>query len=61
MTLTDFHQVFPAFPGTLQFSTAQINMPAALAWELFEEGLQKAERTAEAIADRVTFCLSRLS
>ena len=27
-------------------------MPAALAWELFEEGLQKAERTAEAIADR---------
>lgn len=27
----------------------QINMPAALAWELFEEGLQKAERTAEAL------------
>jgi len=24
-------------------------MPAALAWELFEEGLQKAERTAEAL------------
>ena len=30
----------------------QINMPAALAWELFEEGLQKAERTAEAGRDR---------
>lgn len=28
----------------------QINMPAALAWELFEEGLQKAERTAEVLA-----------
>ena len=29
----------------------QINMPAALAWELFEEGLQRAERTAEARGD----------
>ena len=31
------------------FGSAKINMPAALAWELFEEGLQKAERTAEAL------------
>lgn len=29
----------------------EINMPAALAWELFEEGLQRAERTAEALLE----------
>jgi len=31
----------------------QINMPASLAWELFEEGLLKAERTVEAIYGEV--------
>ncbi|CAE7373404.1 unnamed protein product [Symbiodinium sp. CCMP2592] len=31
----------------------QINMPASLAWELFEEGLIKAERTVEAIYGEV--------
>jgi len=43
----------------------QINMPAALAWELFEEGLQKAERTAEALLretqTKVKLCAEALS